>query len=80
MSVGSFFFKCYWQGDNGGPIVVQATAGSTSWTQVGVVSYGIGIKAYKRLKVSIIFHFLLLATVCVPYAIAYSLKRVVSFS
>ena len=52
-------------------MVVQATAGSTSWTQVGVVSYGKGI------KVSIFFHFLILAaTVCVPYAIAYSLKRV----
>ncbi|XP_046645985.1 trypsin alpha-like isoform X2 [Daphnia pulicaria] len=30
------------QGDSGGPLVVQAKAGSTEWTQVGVVSYGRG--------------------------------------
>nr|CAH0107899.1 unnamed protein product [Daphnia galeata] len=30
------------QGDSGGPLVVQTKVGSTSWTQVGVVSYGSG--------------------------------------
>jgi secreted trypsin-like serine protease len=30
------------KGDSGGPLVVQAKAGSTAWTQVGVISYGRG--------------------------------------
>ncbi|EFX79665.1 hypothetical protein DAPPUDRAFT_52239, partial [Daphnia pulex] len=30
------------QGDDGGPIVVQAKADSTAWTQIGISSFGIG--------------------------------------
>ncbi|XP_046459623.1 chymotrypsinogen B-like [Daphnia pulex] len=28
------------QGDSGGPLLVQTKAGSTAWTQIGIVSYG----------------------------------------